>query len=162
MCSIILRKLYPVVDWQSWLTLLYKFRNAFFLLTDIMFEKRPNLFISDCFICFVSLTGSIKYLCVSLGSENISLCETFQDFSSFPEALLNRFHSDEPLECVLKTLFIRHLVVGCANENSCRSSLFLVMYCALFFNVSAHTVNIIHDSISKMFSRFNPWQFLPT
>ena len=69
-----------------------------------MFEKRPNLFISYCFICFVSLTGSIKYLCVSLGSENISLCETFQDFSSFPEALLNRSHSDEPLKCVLKTL----------------------------------------------------------
>ena len=128
-----------------------------------MFEKRPNLFISDCFICFVSLTGSIKYLCVSLGSENISLCETFHDFSSFPEALLNRFHSDEPLMCVLKTLLIRHLVVGCTNENSCRSSLFSCnVLRSLFNNVLAHTVNIIHDRISKMFSRFNPWQFLPT
>ena len=63
-----------------------------------MFENRLNLFISDCLICCVSLTGSIRYLCVSLGSENISLCETFQDFSSFSDALLNRFHSDEPLK----------------------------------------------------------------
>ena len=142
MCSIILRKLYPVVDWQSCLTL-YKFPKTFFLLTDILFEKRPNLFISDSFICFVSLTGSIKYLCVSLGSKNIILCETFQDFSRFPEALLKGFHSDEPLKRVLNTLLIRHLVDGCANENSCSSSLVLVMYCAVYSIMSGLVQSIL-------------------
>ena len=69
---------------------------------------------------------------VSLGNASIIFWETFQNFSSILVALLNKFHNDEPVKCVLKMLLIKHLVVGYANENSCDSSLFLVMYCAFF------------------------------
>ena len=96
--SMIFHKLYPVFDWQSFLTLLYRFRTAFFSDVANICEKRIYLFIRDILMCLVLLIGSIKYLWVSLGNANIILWETVQDFSFISVALLNKFHNDEPVK----------------------------------------------------------------
>ena len=67
---------------------------------------------------------------LALGNANIILWETFQDFTSISVALLNKFHNDEPVNCVSKML-IKHLVIGCAKDNSCDR--YFLLYTVLFF-----------------------------
>ena len=158
----IFRKLYPVIDWQSFLTQLNKFRTAFFSDVNNTFANRIYLLIRDSVMCLVLLNGSIKYLWVSLGNANIILWKTFHVFSSFSVALLNKFHNDESVKFVLKMLLIQHLVFGCANENSCKSSLFLAIYCALFSAVSwLISTTLLTMVLPRCFTYSTHGSFLP-
>ena len=94
--------------------------------------KVENLLYNWNMICFVSLTGSKKYRCVSLCKPSMSRCEIFQVFSNLSASFPKRSHSTDPYSDVLKMLLVLMTVLGCANQNSCRNSLFLLMKTARF------------------------------
>ena len=81
------RRFFPVVDLTSFSIAPSTRLSAFFLPLATLLMKRMNLLQIDLVTWWVSVRGSMKYLCVFRGRFSINLADTFHVFSSFSKFL---------------------------------------------------------------------------
>ena len=90
------RKFFPVVDLTSALMIASTRLKLFLFPSAMLFMNLLNRLYIDLIICCVSVSGSIKHLCVRLGRPNSSLVDTFHVFSNFSKFLDVKSQSGAP------------------------------------------------------------------
>ena len=90
------RRLFPVVDLTSVLIVSRTRFREFFFPSAMLFRNFMKRLYTDLTMCGVSVSGSIRYLCVRLERPKSNLTDTFQVFSSFSKFLDVKSQSGAP------------------------------------------------------------------